>query len=148
MSPMGPDPHRHRLGWNVGNSFSRHAPRRHLPGGTHHLAHCICHLEETNQGGIGGGEGRGPPRRIVSLSAHISPFKNASIPSRFGRKPSYCHQPPPCQTFIGWILCLVTFEMVIIGIGIEEMSSRYCLHISKLPSKNSAHPLLVQLLKS
>ena len=63
------------VGWNVGNSFSRHAPRHHLPGETHHLAHGICHLEEGGDQSGRNWRERGPPRRIGSLSAHISPFK-------------------------------------------------------------------------
>ena len=70
-----PPPPSAALGWNVGNSFSRHAPRHHLPGETHHLAHGICHLEEGGDQSGRNWRERGPPRRIGSLSAHISPFK-------------------------------------------------------------------------
>ena len=103
-----PSPSGAALGWNVGNSFSRHAPRHHLPGGTHHLAHGICHLEEGGDQSGRNWRERGPPRRIGSLSAHISPFKTfpQSRTDLVGSRLIITNHLLCCQTCIGcWILC-------------------------------------------
>ena len=92
-------------GWNVGNSFWRHAPHHHLPGGPTTLC-CICHLETEIRGGggdqsgwnwRGGGDHRGE-FPLCPLISQLS--RPTSISSRFGRKPSHCHRPPSCQTHI------------------------------------------------
>ena len=106
--PRPPPPPSAALRWNVGNSFSRHAPRHHLPGGTHHLAHGICHLEEGGDQSGRNWRERGPPRRIGSLSAHISPFKTfpQSRTDLVGSRLIITNHLLCCQTCIGcWILC-------------------------------------------
>ena len=104
-APWTPAPSWAVHGWNVGNSFWRHAPHHHLPGGPTTLC-CICHLETEIRGGVGdqsgwNWRGGGDHRGEFPLCPLISQLSRpTSISSRFGRKPSHCHRPPSCQTHI------------------------------------------------